>query len=98
MYNQYLEIVDGHGISAASEGEGREGNLYLVPGTTRCYRFPFLPVQEDVGSTLEVQAQASYLRQIWGWNSETFPLLKKYVLFPFHIEKFKTLSFKKSWW
>jgi len=74
MYNQYLEIVDGHGISAASEGEGREGNLYLVPGTTRCYRFPFLPVQEDVGSTLEVQAPA-----VWGWNSEPFPLLKKYM-------------------
>ncbi|WAR03659.1 TPC11-like protein [Mya arenaria] len=54
MYNQYLEVIDGHGISAASEGESREGNLYLVPGTTRRYSFSFLPVQEDVGSQLEI--------------------------------------------
>lgn len=54
MYNQYLEVIDGHGISAASESESREGNLYLVPGTPRCYKFSFLPVQEDVGSQLEI--------------------------------------------
>lgn len=54
MYNQYLEIIDGHGISAASESESREGNLYLVPGIPQCYKFAFLPVQEDVGSQLEV--------------------------------------------
>ncbi|XP_052268585.1 trafficking protein particle complex subunit 11-like isoform X2 [Dreissena polymorpha] len=52
MYNQYLEVIDGHG--AASEGEGHEGNLYLVPGMPRRYTFSFLPVQEDVGNQLEI--------------------------------------------
>ena len=54
VYNQYLEVIDGHGISAASETESREGNLYLVPGTPRCYKFSFLPLQENVGTELEV--------------------------------------------
>lgn len=56
VYNQYLEVIDGHGISAASETESREGNLYLVPGTPRCYKFSFLPLQEDVGTELEISA------------------------------------------
>lgn len=47
-------MIDGHGISAASETESREGNLYLVPGTPRCYKFSFFPQQENVGTELEV--------------------------------------------
>ena len=61
VYNQYLEIIDGHGISAASETESREGNLYLVPGTPRCYKFSFLPLQEHVGTELEVRRHAPKL-------------------------------------
>jgi len=59
MYNQYLEVIDGQGISAASESDSREGNLYLVPGVPQRYKFAFLPVQEDVDSQLEVSLNLS---------------------------------------
>ncbi|XP_053406849.1 trafficking protein particle complex subunit 11-like [Mercenaria mercenaria] len=62
MYNQYLEVIDGHGISAASESKSKEGNLYLVPSTPSCYKFSFLPVQEDIGSQLEVHYQLNPMK------------------------------------
>ncbi|XP_036367513.1 trafficking protein particle complex subunit 11 [Octopus sinensis] len=53
VYNQYCVVNDGHGITAASECEGENGDLYLVPNKTRIYRFSFLPMKEDVGNQLE---------------------------------------------
>ncbi|CAI9734552.1 Hypothetical predicted protein [Octopus vulgaris] len=54
VYNQYCVVNDGHGITAASECEGENGDLYLVPNKTRIYRFSFLPMKEDVGNQLEI--------------------------------------------
>ncbi|KAL3856772.1 hypothetical protein ACJMK2_011491 [Sinanodonta woodiana] len=54
IYNQYCEIIDGHGISAASEMESRGGDLYLVPDKPKVFRFSFLPAQDDVGGKIEI--------------------------------------------
>ncbi|KAJ8312208.1 hypothetical protein KUTeg_009581 [Tegillarca granosa] len=54
MYSQYCQVIDGHGISAASESDSKEGDLYLVPDKPRLYHFTFLAVREDVDQQLEI--------------------------------------------
>ncbi|CAG2258149.1 TRAPPC11 [Mytilus edulis] len=56
LYNQYCIVIDGHGVSAASESESTGADLYLVPGKPKSYKFSFLPVKDDVDTQLEITA------------------------------------------
>lgn len=56
IYNQYCCVVDGHGVSAASESEGTGADLYLVPGKPKSYKFNFFPVKDDVDAQIEISA------------------------------------------
>lgn len=57
IYNDYCRVTDGHGISAASDGDFTDKDLYLVPGKTKLYTFTFLPVKDDINSQIEVMMQ-----------------------------------------
>ncbi|XP_062584990.1 trafficking protein particle complex subunit 11-like [Saccostrea cucullata] len=54
IYNDYCKVVDGHGISAVSDGDFTDKDLYLVPKKTKLYTFSFLPVKDDINSQIEV--------------------------------------------
>lgn len=56
IYNDYCRVTDGHGISAASDGDFTDKDLYLVPGKTKLYTFTFLPVKDDINSQIEVSS------------------------------------------
>ncbi|XP_046561774.1 LOW QUALITY PROTEIN: trafficking protein particle complex subunit 11-like [Haliotis rubra] len=57
-YNDHCEMTDTQGMNAAAEGESDGGDLYLVPGRLRIYRFTFLPLKEDVGNQVEISSVA----------------------------------------
>ena len=54
LYNEYCRVEDGRGISASSDREQEDRDLYLVPGIPKAYKFSFLPLKDDIDTVLEV--------------------------------------------
>ncbi|KAK3084752.1 hypothetical protein FSP39_018278 [Pinctada imbricata] len=54
LYNEYCKVEDGRGITASSDKDQAEQDLYLVPGQTKRFKFSFLPVKDDKGTQLEI--------------------------------------------
>lgn len=83
IYNDYCRVTDGHGISAASDGDFTEKDLYLVPGKTKLYTFTFLPVKDDINSQIEVMTHLTQDVMIFLRLACT---IKHFVCYPYRAD------------
>lgn len=78
IYNDYCKVTDGHGISAVSDGDFTDKDLYLIPGKTKLYTFSFLPVKDDINSQIEVSVRI-LIYQVSGHQFTDRGLLMLYI-------------------